>query len=141
MRARKLCLVALICGLLLIALSLGVGWLRGPRTAWTEQEAQQHARSAAQLHKMAHRRAEAEAARQAGKSAAVPPPHRHAHGEEDHPPTDAQIEQARAEFVRTKAELDQARASGRTIAAVLRSLGLLCVVGGGGAYLLLGRQM
>lgn len=139
MQARKLCLVGLIAGVLLVALSLLVPWLRGPRAVWTEEQAQQHARSAAKLHALSHRRAKAEAARQAGKS--LPPgPHEHVHAEHEEAPTELQLQQARAEFESTKAALDRAKTSGRTAAAVLRGLGIACVLCGGGGYLLLGRM-
>lgn len=138
MQARTWCLGALVFGALLVAVSLAIPWLFGPRSVWTEEKAQQHAQAAAKLHSLALRRGHAEAARQTGKTPAVPP-HSHAHHDDEPPPTDDQVADARTQFDRTKTELEQAKASGRTTALVLRGVGVLCALCGGGGYLLLRR--
>jgi hypothetical protein len=131
----------LVVGVLLVAVSLAIPWVFGPRTAWTEERAREHAQVGVKLHSLAHRRGHAEDARRAGKSApAVPHPHADCHDHEcGEPPSDDQIAEARQRFERSKAQLEQARRSGRTTAAALRVCGVVCVLFGGGGYLLLRR--
>lgn len=140
MRTPKLCLVTLAVGVALVAVSLVIPWIFGPRTAWTEQQALQHAQAAGELHSLAHRRGQAENAQQAGASAAAPQRLHNHHHDDGPPPSDQQITEARERFDRSKAQLQQARRRGSATAAVLRSLGVVSVLVGGGGYLLLRRM-
>ena len=121
-----------VAGFLLILLA----WIWpdvGPTSlVWTEEKAQEHARSAAELHHLAHEHIHASAS------------HRTA-ARDDHPkhgPADPEaLEAARNRYATSKQQLDSAMALHAAGIGLLRWSGVLAIMAGGVSWLLLRRHV
>lgn len=115
-------LLGTVLGLGLIAVSFYWSSPLGPQPRWTEQQAEQHAASAAEYHRLAHQHGHSASPRSDGKPPAESPA----------------VAVARKRWERQKAQLQAVRARHRRVATVLRWSGLVLAIGGVASFFLFG---
>jgi hypothetical protein len=118
---------AIVLGLFLFLLSFLWPWMVGTSTVWSEEQAEEYAHAAADLHAKLHEQVHADDGHGGHEG------HGHAAGEHE-PAVPGSLEAAKARFEESKAGLGHARSVRRGPARFFRWAGVLCFVLGVAGY-------
>lgn len=135
MRTTHLLLGLVALGAFLLVISFFLPSMVGGKRAWTEKQAIEHAKSSATLHRLKHEQGHAM-------------PHPPEEGPEHADPaaekakaapqvTEADVEEAQANYNRTSGELRWAQSPFQGMATLLQWSGAICVLGGATGYFVL----
>jgi hypothetical protein len=118
----------MLAGVVLVLLSAAWTGVVSPTAFWSEEQAQQHAKAAADLHRLGHEAADA-ASPGLGHAG-----HQHPAREPFDP---AALEAARQRFQDTSSQLESARSRQNGTATMLKWLGIITALAGVGFYYVL----
>ena len=120
--SHQLAIALVLFGLAVLVASFLWPRLVSDDQVWSKQQARDHARASANLHKMTHEAAEAQLNTSPGNE-----PHRKR--------MEAELNEAKASYQSSRAALDRAQRTRHTAATVMRWTGIAFVLAGIGQYL------